>query len=99
MRGDDDLAQHVALAERVERELRRRRRPDLDSRVRKVMLHGRMRQPEAACGSLLRPGDEDRGDHDDLAVIGALGGVGGPSRHALRSQSDGSGGTGRRIVI
>ena len=56
-------------------ELRRGRRPHLGPRVRQVVLHGRVRQAEAVGGGLLRPGDEDGGNHADLAVGGALGGV------------------------
>jgi len=49
-------------------ELRRRRRSDLGPRVRQVVLHGRVRQAEAVGGRLLRPGNEDRGDHPDLTI-------------------------------
>jgi hypothetical protein len=37
-------------------------------------------------GRLLRPGDQDGRDDPDLAVRGALGWAGRPSRHALWSQ-------------
>jgi len=49
-----------------------------------------VRQVESVCGSLLRPGDEDGFDHPDLAVGGAFGGPGRPSRHALRTSSRGT---------
>ena len=55
-------------------------------RVRQLVLDGQVREAEAVGGSLLRPGDEDRGNDPDLAVRGALGGAGRPSRHALLSQ-------------
>jgi hypothetical protein len=58
-----------------------------------------MRQAEAVGGCLLRPGDEDCGDHADLTIRGAFGGAARPSRHALLSQPQGSGGSARRIVI
>jgi hypothetical protein len=72
-------------------ELRRRLRPHPGPRVRQVVLQGRVRQAEAMGGCLLRPGDEDRGDHPDLTVSGALGGAyepgdgegAGPKVHAL----------------
>ena len=57
-----------------------------------------MRQAEAVGGFLLQAGDEDGRDHADLAVSSALGGVAGPARHALRSHSQGSGGSANRIV-
>ena len=75
-----------------------RRRPNLAPRVRQVVLHGRVRQAQAVRGRLLRPGDQDGGDHADLAVGGPCGGAGRPSRHALRSQSKGSGGSASRMV-
>ena len=56
-------------------ELRRRLRAHLGPRVRQVVLDGRVRQAEAVGGRLLRPGDEDRGDHADLAVGRACGGA------------------------
>ncbi len=81
-------------------ELRHRLRADLRPRVRQVVLHGRVRQAQAVGGRLLRPGDEDRGDHSDLTVGRALGGAAGrPMRHALRPNSSGVGGSARRIVI
>ena len=56
-------------------ELRRRRRAHLGPGVRQVRLDGRVRQAEAVRGRLLRPGLEDRGDHDDLSVCRASGGA------------------------
>ncbi len=50
-------------------------------------------------GRLLRPGDQDGCDHADLTVGGTFGGARRPSRHALRSQSKGSGGSASRIVM
>jgi hypothetical protein len=49
-------------------QLRRRLGSDLEPGVREVVLDGRVRQAETVGGSLLRPGDEDGGDHDDLSV-------------------------------
>jgi hypothetical protein len=57
-----------------------------------------VRQAEAVGGSLLRSGREHGRDHADLTVGGTFGGVEGPSRHALRSQSNGSGGSASRMV-
>jgi hypothetical protein len=80
-------------------ELRRRRRPHLRPRLRQVVLHGRVRQAEAVGGRLLRSGDQDGGDHADLAVGRAPGGAARRlAGHALRSQSNGSGGSASRIV-
>ncbi len=59
-----------------------------------------MRQPESVGSRFLRPGGEDGRNDADLAVGGALGcAAGSPSRHALRSQSTGSGGSASRSVI
>ncbi len=81
-------------------DLRGRLRPHPGPGVRQVVLDGRVRQTEAVRGRLLPPGDDDRGDHPDLAVRGASGGAAGrSSRHALRTSSTGSGGSARRIVI
>ncbi len=49
-------------------------------------------------GRLLRPGEEHGGHDDDLAVRRAPGGVVGAARHSHRNQSNGSGGSARRIV-
>jgi hypothetical protein len=73
-------------------ELCRRIRAHPGPRVRQVVLHRRVRQAQPVGGRLLRPGDQDRRDHDDLAIGGALGGAGRPSRHALRTSSRGTGG-------
>jgi hypothetical protein len=59
---------------------------------------GRVRQAQPVGGGLLRPGDENRSEHADLTVRGALSGAGRPSRHALRTRSQGSGGSARRMV-
>jgi hypothetical protein len=68
--------------------------------IRQVVLHGRVRQAEAVRGRLLRSGDEDGGNDTNLTVRGAFGrATRRPSRHALRSQSNGSGGSASRIVI
>ena len=71
--------------------LRRRLRPDLRPGVHQVVLDGRVRQAEPVGGRLLRPGDEDGGDHADLTVGGAFKGAAEPERHTIWSQSDGSG--------
>ncbi len=47
--------------------------PHLRSRIRQVVLHGRVRQPEPVGGCLLRPGVEDRGNDHGLSVRGAPG--------------------------
>jgi hypothetical protein len=57
-----------------------------------------MRQAEAVGGRLLRPGHEDGGKDAHLAVGGTFGLMARPVRHALRSQSNGSGGSASRIV-
>ena len=81
-------------------QLRRRLRPDLCSGVRQVVLHGRVREAESVGRRLVRAGDEDRGDHSDFTVRGALGwAAGAAARHALRPNSSGVGGSDRRIVI
>jgi hypothetical protein len=57
-------------------------------------------RPRRWAAALLRPGLKDRGDDADLAVCRAFGGAAGrPTRHALRTSSQGSGGSARRIVI
>jgi hypothetical protein len=58
-----------------------------------MVLHRRVRQPEAVGGGFLRPGVEDRDHDDDLSVRGAFGGAGRPTRHALRTSSRGTGGS------
>jgi putative intracellular protease/amidase len=80
-------------------QLRRRFSPHLGPCVGQVVLHGRLRQPGPVGGGLLRPCGEDGRDHPDLTVGRALGGVSGPARHALRSQSYCSGGSSSRFVI
>ena len=62
-------------------------------------LHGGVRQAEPVGGGLLRAGDEDGCDHPDLSLRSASGWVAVPASHALWSQSQGSGGSARRIVI
>ena len=65
-----------------------------------MVLEGRVGQPEAVSGGLLRSGSQDCGNDADLAIGGAFGRAArGPASHALRSQSNGSGGSARRIVI
>ena len=65
-----------------------------------MVLDGGVRQPETVGGRLLRPGDEHGCNHADLTVGGTSGRVARrPSRHALRNQSNGSGGSASRIVI
>jgi hypothetical protein len=49
-------------------------------------------------GRLLGTGNQRRCDHPDLTIGGALRGTARPARHALRSQSNGSGGSASRIV-
>ncbi len=81
-------------------QLRGSGRPDLGPGVCEVVLHGRVRQAQAVGGCLLRPGNEDRRDHPDLTVRGALSGMAtGPARHALRTNSSGTGGSARRMTI
>jgi len=58
-----------------------------------------VRETKAVSGRLLRARNADRGNDPDLAVGRAFRGMAGPSRHALRSQSNGSGGSASRIVI
>ena len=52
--------------------------------VSQVVLHGRVGQAESVGGRLLRTRDENRGDHSDLAIGGASGGVAGPAARSLR---------------
>jgi hypothetical protein len=52
-------------------ELRRGRRSHLGPGVCQVVLRGRVRQAQAVCGRLLRPGDKYGFDHADLTVGGA----------------------------
>ncbi len=56
--------------------LRGCRSSHLRPRIRQVVLHGRVRQAEAMRGRLLRPGGKHGRNNHDLAVGGALGGVG-----------------------
>jgi hypothetical protein len=56
-------------------------------------------RPRRWAAAFSDPGNEDPGDHPDLTVCGATAGAGRPSRHALRTRSQGSGGSARRMVI
>jgi hypothetical protein len=63
------------------------------------MLHGGVRQAEAMGGRLLRSGGQDSCNDPDLTVGGASGSVARAlPRHALRSQSHGSGGSASRMM-
>ena len=57
--------------------------PPLGPGVRRVVLDGRVREAEAVGGRLLRSGDEDRRNHDDLTVGGGSRATGRRARRAL----------------